>query len=128
MTVPLYALVAEFAGPGALLGAVRRCRERYADVDAYAPYAVDGLAEALGFSRNRVPLAYDPVYWSMVFPLGMYTAATYRLAGALDFPALLPIPRLTFFAAMACWLVTFAGLVGRSLKARPAPGNTIPSP
>ena len=52
----LYALLAEFADPAALLGAVRECRARYRDVDAYAPYAVDGLAEALGFHRNRVPL------------------------------------------------------------------------
>ena len=35
---------------------MRECRARYADVDAYAPYAVEGLAEAVGFRRNRVPL------------------------------------------------------------------------
>jgi hypothetical protein len=56
MNGPLYAMVAEFADPTSLLAAVRACRARYANVDAYAPYAVDGLAEALGFRRNRVPL------------------------------------------------------------------------
>jgi hypothetical protein len=52
----LYALVAEFGDPDALLDAVRRCRERYSHLDAYTPYAVEGLPEALGFRRNRVPL------------------------------------------------------------------------
>lgn len=52
----LYALAAEFGDPARLVDAVRRARERYAHVDAYAPYAVDGLAEALRFRGNRVPL------------------------------------------------------------------------
>jgi len=57
MTTPmLYAIAAEFGDPDKLVDAVRQCRARYRDVDAYAPYAVDGLAEALGFSRNGVPL------------------------------------------------------------------------
>ena len=52
----LYAVLAEFADPQALVAAVRACRERYADVDAYAPYAVEGLADAVGLPANRVPL------------------------------------------------------------------------
>jgi len=52
----IYALLAEFGTPEDLLAAVRTAGARYSHVDAYAPYAVDGLAEALGFRRNRVPL------------------------------------------------------------------------
>jgi len=52
----LYALLAEFAAPEALLAAAHACRARYRDVDAYTPHAMEGLAEALGFERNRVPL------------------------------------------------------------------------
>jgi hypothetical protein len=52
----IYGLLAEFADPGALLAAARTCRERYRHVEAYTPYPIEGLAELLGFRRNRVPL------------------------------------------------------------------------
>jgi hypothetical protein len=52
----LYALAAEFAEPEKLVDAVHRCRARYKDVDAYAPYSVEGLAEAVGFRGDRVAL------------------------------------------------------------------------
>ena len=52
----LYAIVGEFADPNALVGAVNACRARYEHVDAYAPYAVEGLAEAVGLPTNGVPL------------------------------------------------------------------------
>ena len=52
-----YGIMAEFASPQALLAAVARCREaQYRDIEAYTPFPVEGLAEALGFTRNRVPL------------------------------------------------------------------------
>src|SRR5262252_2948875 len=37
---------------------------------------------------RRVPLAYTPMLWGLVFPLGMYSLASFRLALAADFPAL----------------------------------------
>lgn len=50
----VYAVMAEFADPDALLAAVHDARPRYRDLDAYAPYAVDGLAQALGFRGRGV--------------------------------------------------------------------------
>jgi tellurite resistance protein TehA-like permease len=70
----------------------------------------------LGFWRHvlqRVPVTYDPQYWGMVFPLGMYTLGTVRLAQALDVPWLLAIPRAFFWFALAAWVATFAGLIRR---------------
>lgn len=53
----LHGLLAEFRDPEQLLHAARRARkEGYTRMDAYTPYPVEGLAEALGFEKTRVPL------------------------------------------------------------------------
>jgi tellurite resistance protein TehA-like permease len=36
----------------------------------------------------RVPVTYTPMFWSLVFPLGMYALASLRLSLAADFPPL----------------------------------------
>ena len=67
----------------------------------------------LGFWRhvyNRFPLKYDPQYWGMVFPLGMYTVCTFQLSQAIDFPTLLIIPKVFIYLALIGWLAAFVGL------------------
>lgn len=74
----------------------------------------------LGIWRHvieRFPLRYDPLYWGAVFPLGMYTACTWRLAQAIEVPSLTAIPRVFIFVALAAWTLTFAGLLGRLISA-----------
>lgn len=81
----------------------------------------------LGFWRHiykRFPLAYDPQYWGMVFPLGMYTVCTFQLSKAINFEPLLVIPRYFVFIALAAWLVAFAGLV-HSLVPWKAKAHTV---
>ena len=63
------------------------------------------------YFMRKVPLTYDPLYWGVVFPLAMYTTATYRLSEALRAPFLMPIPRIMVGAALTAWLLTFLGLV-----------------
>lgn len=61
--------------------------------------------------HKHFPLAYDPLYWGMVFPLGMYTVCTLQLSKALALDFLLFIPRAFIFVALAAWLITFMGLL-----------------
>ena len=59
----------------------------------------------------RYPLAYDPQYWAVVFPLAMYTVCTYQLARVPGLGLFGFIPRITIFAAGAAWIIGFVGLV-----------------
>ncbi|HEX9443972.1 MAG TPA: DUF3341 domain-containing protein [Candidatus Binatia bacterium] len=53
----IYGLMAEFPTPEALLEAARRAyAEGYRRMDAYSPFPVEGLAEAIGFRKNLLPL------------------------------------------------------------------------
>lgn len=68
----------------------------------------------LGFWRHvykRFPLRYDPQYWGMVFPLGMYTVCTFQLSKAITFEPLMFIPRVFIYAALAAWLAAFVGMI-----------------
>ncbi len=53
----LYGLMAEFDTPDQLVKAAGRFRaDGYRYVNAYTPFPVEGLAEAVGFRRSSVPL------------------------------------------------------------------------
>jgi tellurite resistance protein TehA-like permease len=66
---------------------------------------------------RRYPLTYAPMYWSLVFPLGMYAVATYRLSLASDFEPIEIFSQVMVWVALVAWIATMAGLVG-SLRAK----------
>ncbi|MGO8985883.1 MAG: DUF3341 domain-containing protein [Terriglobales bacterium] len=76
---PIYGLMAEFDSAQELLDAAHKTHEAgYRKIDAYSPFPVEGLAEAIGFHSNRVALvvllggllggisAYALQYWVAV--------------------------------------------------------------
>lgn len=53
----LYGVIAEFAGAPALVQAARRAREDgYVAMEAYTPYPIEELNDAIGHGPSRVPL------------------------------------------------------------------------
>jgi tellurite resistance protein TehA-like permease len=70
----------------------------------------------LGIWRHvvkRFPLRYDPLYWGAVFPLGMYSVATARMAAAIGLPFLAPVSPAFFYIAAGAWAVALVGLLHR---------------
>ena len=78
--LPIYGLLAEFTEPNELIAAVRQTHEAgYRHIDAYTPYPVEELSEALELRRTRLPLlvllggiiggvaGYSLQYWTAGF-------------------------------------------------------------
>jgi tellurite resistance protein TehA-like permease len=75
---------------------------------------------------NRIPLRYEPVLWSAVFPLGMYAVASARLGLAAEFLPLQWISRGMIWVAFAAWLLVAGALLRRlwrSWRADAQPGR-----
>lgn len=70
---------------------------------------------------NRLPLNYEPIMWSLVFPLGMYTVASARLGLAAEFAPLQWISQLMIWVALGAWLLALAGLVRKAWRGWRAP-------
>jgi Protein of unknown function (DUF3341) len=55
-STPIYGLMAEFDSPTELVLAARKTNAAgYKKIDAYSPFPIEELAEAIGFHRNGVP-------------------------------------------------------------------------
>lgn len=57
MIKPIYGLMAEFDNPSSLVTAARAAREKgYRKLDAYSPFPIEELSEALHLHKNKLPL------------------------------------------------------------------------
>jgi len=63
-----------------------------------------------------IAIAYAPALWSLVFPLGMYAAASWRLALATQFTPLRAIASGMVWVALAVWAATAVGLAFASWR------------
>ena len=57
MIKPIYGVMAEFDSPTTLVNAARAVREKgYRVIDAYSPFPIEELSDALQLHRNKLPL------------------------------------------------------------------------
>jgi hypothetical protein len=137
---PIYGLLAEYTEPDDLVAAAHRAYEAgYRKMDAYTPLPVEGLAEAIGFTRNRLPLvvliggllggftAFGMMYFSAVinYPINVGGRPL------LSWPAFVPITfELTVLGASAFAVFGMLGLNGLPMPYHPVfnvPGFALAS-
>ena len=57
MKNPIYGVMAEFDSPSGLVNAARAAREKgYRKLDAYTPFPIEELSDALHLHKNKLPL------------------------------------------------------------------------
>lgn len=93
----------------------------------FATWLIPALL-AVGWWRHvvhRVPIRYEPMWWSLVFPISMYGVGSYFLGHADHLPIVAKVGDLVIPVAVAVWTVTFVGMLvhlWRSLL-RPGPAG-----
>lgn len=65
---------------------------------------------------KRYPLKYEYGYWSMVFPLGMFTVCSVEIIPLLGIEMLSVVPQVFFIIAVVAWCSTFTGLLLHLLR------------
>jgi len=59
---------------------------------------------------RHFPLRYEPMQWSIVFPLGMYAVTSFRLALAAEFEPLHWVSHIMVWVALIVWCLVMVGL------------------
>jgi tellurite resistance protein TehA-like permease len=65
---------------------------------------------------HRTQFKYTPLYWGMVFPLGMYTACTFKLAEAVELPFIINISKYFIYVAFTAWIIIFISMIVSMFK------------
>jgi len=131
MRPELHGLLAEFAEPREIVAAARRAREAgYREMDAYTPFPIEALAEAMGrHGRGRLPKivlaggilgglgGYLLQYWTSVhvYPMNIGGKPIH------SWPAFVPV---TFETTVLC--AAFAAVLGMmALNGLPQPYHPV---
>lgn len=91
---------------------------------AFGSWLIPALVAA-GWWRHvshRVPLRYEVSWWSIIFPLGMYGAASRALGDAAHLSLVSAIGRDEVWIALAAWIAAFVAMLAhlaRTLRGDP---------
>ena len=127
---PIYGVMAEFDDPSSLVTATNRAREEgYRRMDAYSPYPIEELHDALGEHHSRLPLVvliggligciggYSLQYWvsAIAYPINVGGKPLH------SWPAFIPV---TFECTIL--LAAFAAVFGMlALNGLPQPYHPV---
>ncbi|HET9733110.1 MAG TPA: tellurite resistance/C4-dicarboxylate transporter family protein [Acidimicrobiales bacterium] len=67
---------------------------------------------------RRYPLTFEPRLWSVVFPLGMYTVASYTLGKEQGLGFMVDIARAWLWVGAAAWAATLGLMVAHGARSR----------
>ncbi|TAM93188.1 MAG: C4-dicarboxylate ABC transporter, partial [Jatrophihabitans sp.] len=81
---------------------------------AWAPLLL--YAEVWRLDRQTGSLHYMGVWWSAVFPLGMYSSATEATSSALGVRSMYTVSLVVFWVALTVWLVVALGWCHRAVR------------
>ena len=70
---------------------------------------------------HKTPFKYSPLYWAMVFPLGMYTACTIKFSQAIKLPFVAHISTYFIYFAYLAWVLIFYHMIRSMIKVACAP-------
>jgi tellurite resistance protein TehA-like permease len=74
------------------------------------------ILEAWRRVYGRIPVCYDPAYWDLVFPLGMYATCTFELSKATGLTFLSRVSHSLGYVALLAWLAVFVGLLHATVR------------
>jgi tellurite resistance protein TehA-like permease len=69
--------------------------------------------------RGNVSFTYGPEYWTMVFPLGMYAVATFKVVEVTGVAFLSSISEFFAYVALLAWVIVFIGMCHSLARLRP---------
>jgi hypothetical protein len=126
---PIYGLLAEFEEPNELIAAARHAREAgYTQLDAYSPFPIEALAEALEIHDHRLPVlvllggilgglgGFALQYWTAVvdYPLNVGGRPFHSM------PSFVPVTfECTILAAALCTVLGMLALNGLPMPYHP---------
>lgn len=87
------------------------------------------LLALMGIWRHvlrRVPLAYEPGLWGLVFPAAMYGVGSHELGVALKVSWLVTLGRDEAWPALALWIMVFVAMVAALLRQLSPPDLQLP--